>query len=103
MSSLVLIVLVVWAVYLSVRVRQLERTVATLTHTVDSPRKRDRAIRKEIKELEDKLAIIVTAAASGAASPEDLKEADALREKIARRIRALAGRGDDKGPAPPAS
>jgi hypothetical protein len=58
MTILLLVALVVWAVYLALRVRQLEHAVAALTRTVDKPQKRDRAIRKEIKELEDRLAFI---------------------------------------------
>src|SRR4030081_2618737 len=94
MTILLLVALVVWAVYLALRVRKLEHAVAALTRTVDKPQKRDRAIRKEIKELEDRLAFIGTLVANGAASPKDVEEAAAIGEKLGRRLRALAGRAE---------
>ena len=103
MTILLLVALVVWAVYLALRVRRLEHAVAALTRTVDKPQKRDRAIRKEIKELEDRLAFIGTLVANGAASPKDVEEADVIREKLERRLRALAGRADAKALPPTAT
>lgn len=112
MTTILLVVLLVWVVYLALRIRRLEQAVAALTRTVDTPRKRDRAIRKEIKELEDQLAFIGTTIAKGAAGPADLEEADAIRERLDRRLRALAGRADapaspprstPEGPLPPSA
>jgi len=95
MTILLLVALVVWAVYLALRVRQLEHAVAALTRTVDKPQKRDRAIRKEIKELEDRLAFIGTLVANGAASPQDVEEADVIREKLERGLHRV--RAADRG------
>src|ERR1700731_3082849 len=76
---------------------------ANLARIVDKPRRRDRAIRKEIKELEGELEYLADIASHGAASPEDFDEADAIREKLDRRLRALAGQRGMPPDPPPSS
>jgi predicted Holliday junction resolvase-like endonuclease len=88
----VLAILVLCVVNLILRVRGLENAVTTLARIVDKPRRRDRAIRKEIRELEEELEEMRENAAEGLVDPDEFDRADVIREKLDRRLRALAGR-----------
>ena len=55
-TTVLLVVLILCVLYLALRLRALETAVVNLARIVDKPRRRDRAIRKEIAELEDELA-----------------------------------------------
>jgi len=93
MTAVLLLVLVVCVLYLALRVRALESAVSTLARIVNKPRRRDRAIRKEIEELESKLEQMDDAIAHGyLADTNDFNRADEIREKLDRRLRALAPR-----------
>ena len=102
-TAIFLVVLILCVLYLSLRLRSLENAVVTLARIVDEPRRRDRAIQKEIKNLEDELEYLSDLASQGAASPEDFDEADLIRAKLDRRIRTLAGRRETPAEQPPSS
>jgi cell division protein FtsB len=89
MTRVLFALLILTVLYLALRLYQLQRAVTALTRLVEKPRRRSHAIRKEVKELEDELAFIADIVANGAASPEDFVEADAIRDKLDRRLRAL--------------
>jgi hypothetical protein len=78
MTTSVLVVLVLCVLYLALRVHQLSATVAALARIVEKPRRRDRAIRREVHELETDLEMIRDLVS--AASPEDFEEADRIRQ-----------------------
>ena len=93
MTTVLLVVLVLCVLYLGLRVHQLGSAVSTLARIVEKPRRRDRAIRREIHELETDLEMIRDLVSQGAAKPEDFEEADQIREKLDRRLRALTREG----------
>jgi len=88
----VLAVLVLCVINLILRVRGLENAVTALARVVDKPKRRDRAIRKEIRELEEELEEMRENAADGLVDEDDFDRAEVIREKLDRRLRALAGR-----------
>jgi hypothetical protein len=100
MTAALLVVLILCVLYLGLRVHQLGSSVAKLARTVDKPRRRDRAIRREVHELETDLEMIQDLVSHGAASPDDFEEADRIREKLDRRLRALT-RGSKAPPSAP--
>jgi protein-arginine kinase activator protein McsA len=91
MTTALLVVLVLAVLYLVLRVHMLQNAVLHLSRIVNKPRRRLRAIQKEIKELEDELETLHDLGRHGAATREDFEEADLIREKLDRRLRALAG------------
>jgi hypothetical protein len=100
-TAVVLVVLVLCVLYLAFRVHQLTAVVATLAHIVDKPRRRDHAIREEIAELEAELAETRDEIAEGYLPDEhDFQRAEEIREKLDRRLRALAGRRRPSEPPP---
>lgn len=98
---LVLAVLALCVVSLIFRVRALETAIANLAQVVGKPKRRDRAIRKEIRELEEELEEMRENASHGLVDPDDFDRADVIREKLDRRLRALAGRRGTSEPPPP--
>ncbi len=92
MTTALLVVLMLCILYLIIRVRQLEYAVAVLARIVNKPRRRDRALRREVKALESDLDYIRNLAVNGAADPEDFERPNVIREKLDRRLRAHAGR-----------
>lgn len=99
MTTVLLVALVLCVLYLGLRVHQLASAVSTLAQIVDKPRRRDRTIRKEVHELEADLEMIGNLVSQGVAKPEDFEEADRIRERLDRRLRALTGRSPET-PAP---
>lgn len=83
--------LVLAVLYLALRVHMLQNAILQLSRIVNKPRRRLRAIQREIKELEDQLETAHDLVREGAATPEDFDEIDLIREKLDRRLRALAG------------
>ena len=105
MTTALLVVLAVLAlcvVSLILRVRALETAIANLARIVDKPRRRDRAIRKEIRELEDELEQMDDDIRSGYLPDEDdFRRGEQIREKLDRRLKALAGRRGSPPEPPP--
>jgi len=91
MITVLLVVLVVAVLYLALRVQMLQNAILQLSRIVSKPRLRLRAIQNEIKELEDELEGLYDLGRHGAATSEDFDAIDLIREKLDRRLRALAG------------
>ncbi len=93
MSTVLLVVLlfcVLFAVlHLANRIHRLENALVDLARIVKRPMRRDRAVRKEIEELEEELEEIGDLAVHAAASEEDFDRAQVIREKLDRRFHAL--------------
>lgn len=85
LTTAVVVVLVLVTVHLALRIRNLTYRVERL----EKPRKRERAIRREIQELETDLRMVQDIITNGAAKPEDFAEGDAIRAKLDNRRRAL--------------
>ncbi len=101
MTTALLVVLVLCVLYLALRLHRLERAVSAFAHIVDRPRRRDRAIRKEIEELEHELEQLQDATNHGyIPDTDDFNRADEIREKLDRRLRALTGRPGTSEPPP---
>jgi hypothetical protein len=91
MTIFFLVLLTFALLYLALRLHNLEHAVIALAKVVDKPRRRDRAIRKEIRELEEELEQIGDMARRGLIGTDDMNRADDIRERLDRRLRALAG------------
>ena len=102
MTTFFLVVLTLVLLYFALRLHNLEHAVIALAKVVDKPRRRDRVIRKEIRELEEELGQIGDIARHGLLDKDDMNRADDIREKLERRLRALAGHPKSP-PTPPIS
>lgn len=107
MTTALLVVLVLSVLYLALRVHRLHLAVVELARVVNKPRRRDRAILKQIAALEDDLEHIRDLVKEGVADQNDFIQTDLIREKLDRRLRALAGQPQPKPQStsqpPPAS
>ena len=55
MTAVLLVVFMLCVLYLALHIHQLENAVTKLARIVNKPRRRDRALRKEIAQLEEEL------------------------------------------------
>jgi DNA-binding protein H-NS len=78
MTTVLLVVLVLSVLYLALRIHQLENAVTKLVRIVNKPRQRDRALGREIAELETDLDMLRDLVKQGAASREDFDQADVI-------------------------
>ena len=83
MTTVLLVVLVLSVLYLALRIHQLENAATKLVRIVNKPRQRDRALGREIAELETDLDMLRAKRTS--------TKPTLSREKLDRRLGALAG------------
>ena len=106
MTTILLVILVLFVLYLAFDIRRLDKAVTNLAYIVNEPRRRHYAIQREISELEQELEQLRADISNDIASGElpdddDLKQVDLIREKLDRRLRALAGRSREIPPPSP--
>ena len=99
MTTVLPVVLVFAVLYLALRVHMLQNATLHLSRIVNKPRRRLHAIQREIKELEDELETLHGLARHGAATSTDLEDIKLIREKLDRRLRAMAGQREARPPS----
>jgi DNA-binding protein H-NS len=101
MTTVLLVVLVLSVLYLALRIHQLENAVTKLVRIVNKPRQRDRALGREIAELETDLDMLRDLVKQGAASREDFDQADVIPREARPATRGARRNPPDATPAQP--